>query len=404
MSRELTAVVLGTNTVCAVIAKYIKKNSSVNKLKVLGIGYQATQGLEYGRIVNLNDVEDSIISAISTASNMVQKRIRSVIVALPPWTINSQLFETSLELNQTAIDNSVMQKLMDDCNSEGEETLHVIPIDYSIDDTSNIKDPIGMTGHKISAIFHVLTAKQSLLNNLRNCFNKNNIEVVAFVSSPLMSALALANNGTNNMLVIDIGGSCTSISCISGNTLLYSDSIPIGSNNITRDIMAVLKTNESDAERLKVLYGIADITGTADKNDIVVSSIDEFGEKNIQTVPYSMLNVIISSRVDEILDAVKSHILNNNIDEEYFQTVLITGGGSRLVGLNEYINSQNFLIGSSVSIAGPIGVIGDDDYIKSASFTTAMGTLLYGFEKIKKSIFKKNSLLDRLKSWFNGRV
>lgn len=400
MSRELTAVVLGTNTVCAVIAKYIKKDTSINKLKILGLGYQATQGLEYGRIVNLNDVENSIIGAISTASNTAQKRVRSVIVALPPWAVNTQLFETSQDLNQTAVDRALIQKMMDDCIANDEEKLHVIPIDYSLDGASNIKDPIGMTGQKISAIFHVLSAKQSLLNNLRSCFKRNNIDVIAFVASPLMSALALINDDKQNMLIVDIGGSCTSISCISGDTLLYSDNVAIGSDSITHDIVTVLKTNESDAERLKVLYGVAGMS-ESDEQEIVVPTIDELGDRNIQSVSYSMLNMVISSRLDEILDTVKKHILDNNIDEEYFQSVLITGGGSRLVGLNEYISAKNFLIGASISIACPMGVIGSDDYVKSASFTTATGTLLYGFEKLKGSLFKKISFLEKIKSWFN---
>ncbi len=405
MSKELTAVVLGTNTVCAVIAKYIKKNNSSNKLKILGVGYQATQGLEYSKIVNLNEVESSIVNVISTASNMAQKRVRSVIVALPPWAINSQLFEISQELNQTAIDASVIQKMMADCVAANREALHVIPIDYSLDGTSNIKDPIGMTGNKISAIFHVLSARKNLLNNLKNCFNKNNIEVIAFVSAPLMSALALVNNDNKQkMLVIDVGGSCTSISCISGDTLLYLDNIPIGSNSITHDILTVLKTDESDAERLKVLYGIAGMPTTNEQQNIIITTIDEVGERSIQSIPYSMLNMIISSRVDEILDTIKKHILDNNIDEEYFQTVLLTGGGSRLVGLQEYIGSKNFLIGSSVSIVSPTGVVGNDDYVKSASFATATGTLLYGFEKMEKTVFKKNSLFERIKSWFGGGV
>ena len=400
MSKELTAVVLGTNTVCAALAKYIKKNNSINKLRILGFGYQATRGLEYGRVHNLKNVEDSVIGAISTASNLAQKRVRSVIVALPPWAINSQLFETSQELNQTAVDMSVIKTMMNSCVQEGEEVLHIIPIDYSLDGASNIKDPIGMTGKKISAIFHILSAKQNLLNNLRGCFNRNNIEVSAFVASPLMSALSLIDTNKQNILVIDIGGTCTSVSCVSGDTFLYSNNVPIGSDSITHDIVTVLKTDVNNAERLKILYGVTGIPETENQENIVVPIIDEMGEQTIQYVPYSLLNMVISSRLDEILETVKQHILDNNIDEEYFQNVLITGGGSRLMGLGEYIGTKNFLIGSSISIACPTGTIGGDDYVRSASFTTAMGTLLYGFEKMERSAVRKKSLLEKIKTWF----
>ena len=80
--------------------------------------------------------------------------------------------------------------------------------------------------------------------------------------------------------------------------------------------------------------------------------------------------MIIATRVDEILDLVKKHILENNIDEDFYQHIVITGGGSRLNGLSEYIRAKNFLIGSEVTIGQPVGIVSDDSYATSASFFT----------------------------------
>lgn len=404
MKKNLTVIDIGTNTVCAVVAKHLKKNATDRKIKILGLGYQATNGLEYGAIIDINEVENSIMGAISTTSNMAQKRIRSIIVALPPWAVHSQIIEVSKTLDQTPVNSSILHSMMTDCAVDGEVIIHTIPINYSIDDNPHIKDPLGMVGDKLYAIFHVISVKQVLINNINNCFNKNNIEVLAFVSSAIMSAMAFAQTNESSVMVIDFGGSCTAISCVDKGVVVYSEHIPIGSDSITHDIAVVLKTSLSEAERLKILYGLesSEISNSNSDGKILITNIDGFGEKSIQSVSCDALYMIIATRVDEILDLVKKHILENNIDEDFYQHIVITGGGSQLNGLSEYIRAKNFLIGSEVTIGQSVGIVSDDSYATSASFSAIAGTLMHGINNAIVS--RKNTILQQIKMWVKGNI
>ena len=408
MKKKLAVINLGTNIVCATIAKYI--GGSKNEIKILGLGYQATHGLEYGRITDISAVEDSIVGSIAIASSSAQERVRSVIVSLPPWAVSSQIIEVSRDINNVAIKRSTLQSIASECIIDNEYTIHIVPINYFLDNETETKNPIGITCKKISAVFNVFSVKKSLLDNIKGCFMRNNIEVSAFVSSALMSSIALCNAGQDKTTIIDIGGSCTTISCIDEGVVIYSDKVPIGCDIITQDISAVLNISKDDAEKIKIIYGMAR-TDPSEK-PLLIPMFDEYGEKNVQPLPLETLNVIVSARLDEILDIIKKHILENNIDEKYYQGILLTGGGSRLIGLVEYINSRSFLIGSSASIGCPQGIIGEDEYSQSASFSATAGSLMYGFGLCQNVGIEfnnienksKTSLFNKLKSLFSGEV
>ena len=114
-------------------------------------------------------------------------------------------------------------------------------------------------------------------------------------------------------------------------------------------------------------------------------------------------DMIISSRLDELFDLIRKHIEENNIDEQYYQNIIITGGGSQIACLNEYIKTRNLFFGSSVRLGKPICIAGSNDLVNAASFSTTAGTILYelnnnqynkqvkqtGFIKKMVSMFKK---------------
>ena len=55
----------------------------------------------------------------------------------------------------------------------GEEVIHVIPQEYTIDGEDFIQDPKGMAGVKIEANFHIITGKVTVLKNIIRCVHKS---------------------------------------------------------------------------------------------------------------------------------------------------------------------------------------------------------------------------------------
>lgn len=407
---------------CVAIAKGERKeanDSSLNfgnDIRVIGVGYQLAKGIKKGYITNLEELEDSILNAIVTTEKEAQKSIKSVFVALPAWAIESQTIETSIEIGQLPVDDIHVNSLIDfDTTKYIEpdmEVIHIFPISYSIDEAYGIQDPLGMVGEKLSAIFHVMTAKSAIIKNIKNTLNRNSIEVSGFICSSYASTLSVALDEeiSSGVTVIDIGGSTTSISCIHDGTLLYMGTIALGGNNITNDIAMVLRTNKSSAERLKILYGVSSAGETNGYNEeqILVSRIDEYGEEHIQNISKNMLDSIISARLEEILELCQKHIYECGADKILYQRIVITGGGSRLSGLNEFIKAKRYFGGLNVRLGKPIGTIGSHDFVKTASFATAAGTVLYclGNAPGRASLKVNNdkSFWQRLITWFKRGI
>lgn len=418
MKKEIAVIDLGTNTVCAALARCekVKNKSSVvsnNNIKILGLGYQMAKGLTYGTLTNIEDLESILLNTIATVEKESQKHIKHVTIALPNWATESTLVDNSINIGHNPIDETQINKLINLNNSEycnkDSSIIHVFPLSYAVDDSEGIQDPIGLLGNKLSAVFNVISVKNRLINNLKNCFNQCGIIIDNFICSSYASALsvALEDEIQSGVMIIDIGGSSTTIACISNGALLYMGIIPVGGSHITRDISVVLRTNKTNAERLKILYGVSysNSVPTHDEEQILVSSVDEFGEEHIQNVSKSTLDLIISSRLDEIFELIKKHIEENNIDETYYQNIIITGGGSRIACLNEYIKTKNLFFGSSVRLGKPICTVGNSDFANTASFSTAAGAIIYemGNDQYNKQI-KQSGFLQKIVSVFKKGI
>ena len=417
MKKDVSVLDLGTSKFCFAIAKNSPKNSNLsanareNDIRVLGVGYQKAMGLKKGSITNLDEIEDAILSAISTAEKESQKRINSTYVALPSWAVSSKIIENSINIGNIPVDDVHVKSLLDfDASKAIEnsmEIVHVFPIYFSIDGSDGIQDPIGMVGEKLSATIHIICAPSSLLKNIKNTLERNNISVDGFLSSTYASALAvvLDEDFISGVTLIDIGASTTSIAYFYDGTLISLDSVPLGGQNITSDIAMVLRTSRANAERLKILHGVSSgEPENSNKEHIFVPRIDEYGEEHIQNISKDTLDSIVSARLEEIFDLVQIQINESNVTPAAHQRIVITGGGSTISGLNEFLKAKRYFSTSSVRLGKPIGIIGSHDFVQTASFSTAAGSVLYCMGEFENSGIRvpsnNKTFWHMIKTWF----
>ena len=421
IKKDVAVLDLGTNKICFAIAKSAQKSSESstldreNDIRILGVGYQLAKGIKRGSITNLEELEDAILSAILTAEKEAQKSVRSVFIALPSWAIDSQGIETSVDIGHVPVDDVHINSLIDFDTSKyigpNMEVIHVFPVSFSIDESDGIQDPIGMVGEKLSATIHVMSAPSALIKNIKNCLDRNNIEVEGFVASTYASGLSviLDDEISSGVTLIDIGGSTTAIACFYEGTLLYLGSIPVGGQNVTNDISTILRTTRSHAERLKILYGVATGGAINDEEQILVPRIDEYGEEHIQNISKNMLDSIIRARLEEILDLAQKHIYECGASPYIYQRIVITGGGSRISGLNELIKTKRYFSNSSVRLGKPIGIVGSHDFVQTASFATSAGVALYCLgnflnNSAMRLSHSRKTFWQRIITWFKRGV
>lgn len=383
------------------IVCFIVRMDSAGNSEVIGIGHQSSQGFRAGNITDIKLAESSILSAIEAAEQMAEENIEKIIV-----NISGKIFSHHLVIHSSLASMPLTDRDLARIIAEGQEhyhqpdveVIHTVPLDYSIDGTEGIKDPIGMVGKKLTGKLNLVTTPSTSVVNLVNCMARCQLTVADFTVSPYMAGLACLTPDEMELgsTIIDMGGGTTSFALFKGGAMLYADSIPIGGRHVTSDIAHGLSTDMQSAERTKTLDGHAIATSADSKIMINVPYIGEEDDSGIHTIPRALLVEIIIPRIEEILEMVRDRINASGFAPLASNNIVITGGASQLMGLKEL--SSN-IFGKHVRIGYPKSIDGLEESTKGAAFSTIIGMVVYASERVRQ---KQTGLNDNEEG--SGRI
>jgi len=164
---------IGTTKVCAIVGR----QNEYGKIDVLGMGKANSYGVSRGIVSNISKTVDAIKIAVNEASDKSGVDICKVHVGIAGQHIKSRQSRGLVVRNSvdTEIDYSDLAKLEEDMRkmvlNPGEEILHVLPQEYTVDNEPDIKDPVGMSGIRLEGNFHVITAQVMQQKIFTNVFN-----------------------------------------------------------------------------------------------------------------------------------------------------------------------------------------------------------------------------------------
>ncbi|MFN9799783.1 MAG: cell division protein FtsA, partial [Bacteroidota bacterium] len=141
----------------------------------------------------------------------------------------------------------------------GEEIIHALPQEYTVDQEGGIKDPIGMCGVRLQANFHIITGQVTAIRNIYKCVTKAGLVVEDITLEPLASSEAVLSSEEKEagIALVDIGGGTTDIAIFQDGIIRHTAVIPFGGNVITDDIRQGCTIMRNQAEQLKVKFGSA---------------------------------------------------------------------------------------------------------------------------------------------------
>ncbi len=402
------------------IACFIAYVDSGGKIKVAGIGHQLSEGIRAGIVIDVKKAETAILSAINAAEKMSGETIESVVLNVSGGTLRSHLLSVETTISgQEVTDRDisyVMQQAYEHFNRSESEVIHCIPVDYTIDDTTGIRDPRGMYGEVLKTDLHVITASATAVRNMVNCLARCHLNISGYVCSPYVSGLACLTEDEKHLGVtlLDIGGGNTSIAVFSGGSCIYADSVALGGAHVTRDIAKGLSTSIAYAERIKTLYGSV-VSGSGDDREVIDlqqfhmglgedTDEDDPGMLGQSFISKALLNSIIRPRVEEILEMAKRNLAQSGVSSYAGNRVVITGGAAQIQGMKELAVQ---IFGKPTRIGNPKPVNGLAEATKGPAFATAVGALLYaasnqnpeGIAVFNTDVMPKESALSRMKRW-----
>src|ERR1041385_3672235 len=95
----------------------------------------------------------------------------------------------------------------------GDKIIHVLPQEFIVDSEPGIKDPVGMSGIRLEANFHIITGQISAAQNIKKCVEKAGLHMIDMILEPLASAAAVLSEEEKEagVALVDIGGGTTDI-------------------------------------------------------------------------------------------------------------------------------------------------------------------------------------------------
>jgi len=227
-------------------------------------------------------------------------------------------------------------------NNFKDQVIHIVVNNIIIDGNKKIE----VISEEIKIKFLILEIKficlnKSLLSIISNKFKKNNLNISNIYCSSYIKSIFYKKNLEikNNLIFLDIGFERTSALFFNNNKFQFLNSIPLGSNNITKDISKILKLSIEYSENLKIKFNKDEKEISIEKNSSNnINLYSEIIEKNISI---DLLKQIIEARVNEIIELT---ILNNNyfkkINSTKKQCIVFIGNGSKLIPNINSINSK----------------------------------------------------------------
>jgi len=379
-ANVVVALDIGTTKVCAIAGR----KTEHGKLEVLGVGKVESVGVLRGVVSNIEKTVNAIMSAIHEAERRSGMKIKVVNVGIAGQHIKSLQHRGILvrdnvheEIGQRDIDRLIqdMHKLV---LPPGDKIVHVIPQEYIVDNEQGIIDPIGMSGIRLEANFHIITGQIAASKNIFKCVEKTELEVSSLTLEPIASAAAVLSQEEKEagVALVDIGGGTTDLAIFHDGIIRHTSVVPFGGNVITKDIKEGCKVMQHQAELLKVKFGAALADEVYENRMITIPGLKgrdpkEISEKN--------LALIIQSRVEEIFDHIFWEIRRSGYENRLIGGVVLTGGGSLLRYIDKLVELHT---GLSTRIGIPIEQLahGYTKEVSSPIYSTAIGLLLNGCE------------------------
>ena len=238
------------------ISIMIGKKDEYEKLEILATGRAVSNGVARGIVANIDKKVFSIKEAIDEVRQKSGIDIEEVFVGIAGQHIKS--LQHRGEIVRDNIDTEISQVDIDKLKSNmfklitipGEEVIHVIPQEYTVDGEDGIQDPKGMAGVKLEANFHVITAQVGAVRNIMRCVKKAGLKPKELVLEPFASAVATLDEDElrEGVALVDIGGGTTDVAIFLDNIIRHTAVVPFGGNVITKDIKTGLSILEKQAE------------------------------------------------------------------------------------------------------------------------------------------------------------
>ena len=401
----IVGVDIGTTKVATVIGEV---NNFEQIETICNTSYKCS-GLKKGKIINEDEISLSLAKTIKDAEDETNLKINSAYVTIPGKyvtivqnSITKEVKDKYSGISIRDVQSAIMQ-VKDIEIPEGKTLIDIVPDKIVLENGTVVADPVGSLSSSFTMSAQVILADKDYVRQLNSIFKKAGLEIDGIVPIALAERnLVLDSNELHdNIAIIDVGAENTDIGVFENSSFIYTNSIPLGGENITNDIAVVLNITEEEADKLKRQYGLALKSFIDNDNDIILNTCKDNNKNKI--IKSSELIEIIEARIEEMFSIINKDLTNQGVKPR-INNVILTGQGIVNISKSDVAGKINLNIPVKISTGRAVSTVKPEfrtsyaliRYIASRPFAKSVSSKID--TNSKESFWK--TIISRIKEFF----
>ena len=269
----IVAIELGSSKVTGIAGKK-NLDGSISVLAV--VKEDSSSFIRKGVVYNINQTVQCVSNIVKKLSAALKSEIAQVYVGVGGQSIRSEKNVIGKDLlGDTIVTQEMVNELMDtnrNMSYPEQEILDAATQEYKVDNQLQL-DPVGIQCSRLEGNFLNILWRKTFYRNLNKCFDTAGIAIAEMYLAPLALADSVLSDSEkrSGCVLVDLGADTTTVSVYYKNILRHLAVIPLGGNNITKDI-ASLQMDDENAEKMKLKYGNAYTDNNEIDNTLMFSS------------------------------------------------------------------------------------------------------------------------------------
>lgn len=371
MKHVYTSIDIGSDTVKVVVCELYQ-----NKLNLLATSSIKSKGIKKGLITDVYEASETVKKAMNEVEQMLGIQIKKVITSIPGYQADFVMVGSAMDLNREEPVNgddvtALLKAAIKEKTVPNKEMVTVIPIDFTLDEKTGIKDPKGMQGSHLAVRAVMVMSPKKNIYSVVSLLESVGLEVVDISLNSIGDFYSVRDKEIKDLVgaVINIGYETTSIALYNKGILVKNSMMSMGGKNIDNDLSYIYKLGPIDANKIKEHFVVAH------KNYASVNDTIEVTDQTGEAIKINQMEAseIVMSRIEEILVLARKEI--NIMTKREVDYILITGGTSSM-------NNFSFI---AESVLGKVAMIGDVHLVglRNNKFASTVGNIVYFINKLK---------------------
>lgn len=396
---------IGTSKVSSVIGEV----NNFNQVEIVATAECKCFGMRKSKITDEEEVASAIAKTIAEVEQVANLKVNSAYVTILGKYVtivqNSMVKEPKDKFAgiSTKDVNSAIAQLKDIDIPDDKVIIDMVVSEFTLDNGRVVEDPVGMLSSSFTVKGQVVLADKEYVRKLTNIFKKVNIEIDGIIPNVLAERKLILdkNELKDNVMILDIGAGNTDIGVFNDESIIYTNTIPLGGDTITSDIAMVFNISEEEADRLKRQYGLALRSFIDNDTDIMLNTYK--GEERTKTIKSSELIEVIEARITEIFSLINKDVSKEGIKSN-INNVILTGQGITTISKSDVAGKIILNIPVKISTGRLISTIKPSyrssyalvRYISSRPFAKSVSSSID--IKTNESFFR--TVMERIKEFF----